>query len=49
MQQLADYYLDGICKQIAFGKFADYVMRQTGIEGGRFTETIPMQTLEEIF
>jgi chondroitin AC lyase len=41
MQQLTDYYLDGICKQIAFGKFADYVMN-SGIEGGGYGNyTIP--------
>jgi chondroitin AC lyase len=49
MQQLTDYYLDGICKQIAFGKFTDHGVMNRGIsraEGyGKYTDTKTLENL----
>ncbi|MFT6479337.1 MAG: chondroitin AC lyase, partial [Spirosomataceae bacterium] len=49
MQQLTDYYLDGICKQIAFGKFADYGVMNRGISRaggyGNYTNTKTLENL----
>jgi chondroitin AC lyase len=49
MQQLTDYYLDGICKQIAFGKFTDYGVMNRGISrAGGYGNYTTTKTLENL-